>query len=76
MDWFTDPKKMKTIKTYDKLLSRISELDEVKKTCNLYEYLKKDFNENLYTDGIHLSNAGHKLWASKIYLCLDLEHQL
>ena len=76
MDWFTDPNKTKTIKTYNRLLTKISELDEVKKTCNLYDYLKKDFDKNLYTDGIHLSNAGHKLWASKIYLCLDLENQL
>ena len=76
MNWFKDPKKEKIIRTYNKLLNKFSKLDQVKKTCNLYQYLKKDFNENLYTDGVHLSDTGHKLWASKIYRCLDLENQL
>lgn len=76
MSWFTNPEKEKIIKTYNKLLNKFSKLDQVKKTCNLHEYLKKDFNENLYTDGVHLSDTGHKLWANKIYLCLDLENQL
>lgn len=76
MNWFTDPNKKNLIETYNKLLKNISELDSVKNTCNLYDYLHNEFEKNLYTDGVHLSNAGHRLWAQNIYLCLDLKNQL
>ena len=76
MNWFTDPNKKNLIETYNKLLKNISELDSVKNTCNLYDYLHNEFEKNLYTDGVHLSNSGHRLWAQKIYLCLDLKNQL
>lgn len=71
MSWFTDRNKRKDIMKYDKLLNKISRLDSVKKTCNLYRYILSDFNKDIYHDGIHLSKRGHNLWAKNIYKCLN-----
>ena len=71
MNWFIDKSKRKDIEKYDKLLKRISRLDSVEKTCNLYKYILPDFNKDFYHDGVHLSKKGHNLWAKKIYKCLN-----
>ena len=71
MSWFTDKNKRKDIEKYDRLLQKISRLDSVKKTCNLYRYILSDFNKDIYHDGIHLSKRGHNLWANNIYKCLN-----
>lgn len=71
MNWFIDKRKRKDIEKYDKLLKRISRLDSVEKTCNLYKYILPDFNKDFYHDGVHLSKKGHNLWAKKIYKCLN-----
>ena len=41
-------------------------LEVVKNTCNLYYYVLPEFNNNLYVDGVHLSDYGHDLWAKKL----------
>ena len=46
-------------------------LKEVKKTCNLYKYLKNDYKKSFYTDGVHLSKKGHEVWSKKIYKCIN-----
>lgn len=68
--WFIDNAELKEIKIYEKYLNQISKLPIVKKTCNLYEYLRNDYKDNLYVDGVHLSNKGHELWSNKIEECL------
>ena len=69
--WFEDKKFLKEIKLYEKFLSQISKLEIIKDTCNLYSYIIDEYEENLYVDGVHLSNKGHKLWAKKIKECIS-----
>ena len=68
--WFKENLELKEIKIYEEYLSEISKLPIIKNTCNLYKFLKNDYNDNLYVDGVHLSNKGHELWAKKIKECL------
>ena len=68
--WFKENLELKEIKIYEEYLSEISKLPIIKNTCNLYKFLKNDYNDNLYVDGVHLSNEGHELWAKKIKECL------
>mgnify|MGYP001384923764 CR=1 FL=1 len=68
--WFKENLEFKEIKIYEEYLSEISKLPIIKNTCNLYKFLKNDYNDNLYVDGVHLSNEGHELWAKKIKECL------
>ena len=57
--WFEDNTYLKEIQKYDKFLNNISKLETIKETCNLYNYVFKEYKENLYVDGVHLSNKGH-----------------
>ena len=59
------------IKLYDNFLENLSNLEKVNKTCNLYGFLKNDYEKSFYTDGVHLSNEGHEIWAKKIYECIN-----
>ena len=68
--WFKENLELKEIKIYEEYLSEISKLPIIKNTCNLYKFLKNEYNDNLYVDGVHLSNKGHELWAKKIKECL------
>ena len=68
--WFKENLELKEIKIYEEYLSEISKLPIIKNTCNLYRFLKNDYNDNLYVDGVHLSNQGHELWAKKLKECL------
>ena len=68
--WFKENLELKEIKIYEEYLSEISKLPIIKNTCNLYKFLKNDYNDNLYVDGVHLSNQGHELWSKKLKECL------
>jgi len=57
--WFEDNTYLKEIQRYDKFLNNISKLETIKETCNLNNYVFKEYKENLYVDGVHLSNKGH-----------------
>lgn len=70
--WFVNDKESKEWEDYDSFLSEISKLKVVKNTCNLYYYVFKEFDKDLYVDGVHLSDYGHELWAKKINECLDI----
>ena len=60
--WFQDKVKFtKEVKLYDNFLENISSLKNIKKTCNLYYKLENKYRPELYVDGVHLSNKGHKL---------------
>ena len=61
---------LKEIQIYDKFLNNISKLETIKETCNLYNHVFKEYNENFYVDGVHLSNKGHELCAKKIKQCI------
>ena len=68
--WFKENSELKEIKIYEEYLREISKLSIIKNTCNLYRFLKNDYKDNLYVDGVHLSNQGHELWAEKMKECL------
>ncbi len=69
--WFESESAEKEIKIYDKFLKDLSTLRNVKKTCNLYKSLKDDYENSFYTDGVHLAKKGHKIWAQKIFKCIN-----
>tara|TARA_B100000242_G_scaffold294390_1_gene277081 strand:- start:10115 stop:11077 length:963 start_codon:yes stop_codon:yes gene_type:complete len=69
--WFEDKSNRKEVRIYNDFLKKISEVETVRKTCNLYDYISASYQENLYVDGVHLSNKGHELWAYKLKECFD-----
>ena len=69
--WFKDESEQKNIKVYEQLLEKISKLENIKNTCNLYNYIKPNFDESFYVDGVHLSNKGHAVWSESIFSCLN-----
>lgn len=69
--WFESQTSKEEIKLYDNFLENLSNLEKVNKTCNLYGFLKNDYEKSFYTDGVHLSNEGHEIWAKKIYECIN-----
>ncbi len=72
--WFTNTNQnLKEIEIYNDLLKDISDLETIKKTCNLYLQTKDIYKNNLYVDGVHLSKEGHKVWAQSIRSCLALK---
>lgn len=68
--WFESKNSDKEIIIYDQFLKNLSKVHQVKKTCNLYRFLKKDYKNSFYTDGVHLSNEGHEIWSKKIFECI------
>ena len=71
MSWFIDARKRKDIEKYDNLLKKISRLNTVKKTCNLYRFIASEYEKEIYHDGVHLAKKGHELWAKKLDECLN-----
>ena len=69
--WFNEEFKKDIINKYDQLLKSVEDLDKVNKTCNLYYFILPEYSEDLYTDGVHLTNKGHNIWANKLDLCLN-----
>ena len=71
LKWFSDKSEQEIIKIYRDLLENISELDNVKNTCNLYDFINPYYDKNLYEDGVHLSKKGHEVWSKSLFLCLN-----
>ena len=69
--WFNDKSKKEIINKYDLLLENIKNLKTINKTCNLYHFILPQYSEELYIDGVHLTNKGHNIWANKLDLCLN-----
>ena len=53
------------------VLSIKFDVENIKNTCNLYNYIKPNFDESFYVDGVHLSNKGHAAWSESIFSCLN-----
>ena len=68
-DWFLGKGKNSEIVIYEKLLNDLDST-KIKKKCNLYNFIKSEFNPELYVDGVHLSKKGHELWSEKLDICL------
>jgi len=70
--WFINKEKYsEEIEIYNQLINSISQEKVIKKSCNLYNKLKDKYNSDLYVDGVHLSQKGHKIWADLILSCLS-----
>ena len=70
--WFNSSEFSEEWLDYDSFLSEISKLKVVKNTCNLYYYVLPEFKNELYVDGVHLSDYGHNVWAKKLNECLNI----
>ncbi len=70
--WFVNKEKYsEEIEIYNKLIKNISQEKVVKKSCNLFYILQDKYESDLYVDGVHLSQKGHKIWADSILSCLS-----
>ncbi len=68
-DWFLEKEKNSEKVIYENLLNDLDS-PNINKKCNLYNFIKSEFNPELYVDGVHLSKKGHELWSKKLDICL------
>ena len=68
-NWFLAKEKNSEIVIYEELLNDLDS-PKINKKCNLYNFIKSEFNSELYVDGVHLSKKGHELWSKKLDICL------